>query len=122
MRGIVSGVILLVGAGVVPGYVAPVSAAAPRCHVINGAKLPPASGADLICAEIERAVAARAPRAHYTVTVTVRSPSRLSALAMVNGQPLPEQNFAVMDQELNPASVRRFAGALASEIAKVVKE
>jgi hypothetical protein len=41
---------------------------------------------------------------------------------VVNGQRMPEQNFAVMDRELSPGSIQRFAEALATEVAKVVKE
>jgi hypothetical protein len=41
---------------------------------------------------------------------------------MVNGRKLPEQNFAVMDRDLNPGSIRRFAESLAREVAKAAKE
>lgn len=50
------------------------------------------------------------------------SSSRLSAVLIVNGRTLPDQNFAVMDRELSPDSIRRFAQALALEVAKAAKE
>lgn len=43
-------------------------------------------------------------------------------MLVVNGRTLPDQNFAVMDRELNQDSIRRFAGALATEVAKIAKE
>jgi len=50
------------------------------------------------------------------------SSSRLLAVLVVNGRTLPDQNFAVMDRELSPDSIRRFAQALAIEVAKAAKE
>ena len=47
--------------------------------------------------------------------------SRLSAVLVVNGRTLPAQNFAVMDSGLDMASIRRFAAALAGEVAKAAK-
>jgi hypothetical protein len=40
---------------------------------------------------------------------------------VVNGRTLPEQKFAVMDRDLNPASIQRFAQSLATEVAKAEK-
>ena len=105
---------LFVGAALAPACGAPMSASAGqsggRCVVESALKLPAASGgADAICREIERAVAAAAPTTRYMAKVTVVSVSRLSAVLIVNGRSLPEQNFAVMDRELNPGSIRRFA-------------
>lgn len=121
MRGKLGGLTLVVGAALA-SYAGPVSGAASRCQVCDAGKLPGGSSPAAICAEIERAVAAASPHADYSVLVTVVSPSRLSAVATVNGRALPQQNFAVMDQNLNPGSVRRFAKSLAAEIAKVAKE
>ena len=126
MRGRVAGFILLVGAALAPACAAPMSAGAQprgRCIVESAAKLPGAAGgADAICREIERAVASAAPTARYSVAVKVVSSSRLSAVLVVDGRTLPEQNFAVMDRELNPGAIRRFAESLAGEVAKAAKE
>lgn len=94
-----------------------------RCEVANAARLPAASGgAQAICSAIERAVAAASPTAQYSAKVTVQSSSRLSAVLVVEGRSLPEQNFAVMDRDLNPSSIGHFAEALAREVAKAAKE
>jgi hypothetical protein len=37
---------------------------------------------------------------------------------VVNGRELPKQNFAVMDRQLDRASIARFAAAVAAEAAK----
>jgi hypothetical protein len=93
------------------------------CHVENAHKLPATSGgAEALCIAIERAMRAALPTARYSAAVDVLSPSRLSAVLVVNGQRMPEQNFAVMDRELSPGSIQRFAEALATEVAKVAKE
>ena len=47
--------------------------------------------------------------------------ARLSARLIVNGHALPEQHFAVMDRELDPGSISRFAQSLAAEVAKAAK-
>ena len=93
-----------------------------RCQVVGGEKLPPASGGSkAVCAEIERAVAELAPRAHYTAEITVLSKSRLAATLVVNGRMLPEQKFAIMDSDLNAGAIQRFARSLAAEVAKAAK-
>ena len=93
-----------------------------HCQVIGGEKLPAASGdSKAVCAEIERAVAELAPRAHYSAKVTVLSKSRLTATLVVNGWTLPEQKFAIMDSDLNAEAIQRFARALATEVAKAAK-
>lgn len=94
-----------------------------RCEVTNGAKLPAASGgSEALCREIERAITAAAPTTSYSARIVVLTASRLSAVLVVNDHALPEQNFAVMDRELDPGSIRRFAQALAGEVAKAAKE
>lgn len=94
-----------------------------RCEVTNAARLPAASGgSQALCREIERAVRAAAPTTSYTARVLVLTASRLSAVLIVNDHALPEQNFAVMDRELDPGSIRRFAEVLAGEVAKASKE
>lgn len=93
-----------------------------HCRVVHSEKLPMTSGGGAaICAAVGKAIATAAPNAHYTAEVRVISPSRLSALLVVEGRALPEQKFAVMDRDLNPASIQRFAQSLAAEVAKASK-
>jgi len=93
-----------------------------RCQIVGGEKLPPdVGGSAALCAEIERAIAELAPRAHYSTEVKVHSKSRLSATLVVNGRTLPEQKFAIMDSDLNAGAIQRFARSLAAEVAKAVK-
>jgi len=97
-------------------------ASANQCRIVAAEKLPSAIGKSLICDEIARAMAQNAPKARYTVEVKVLSASRLFATMTVNGRILPEQNFATSDRELGAEPIRRFAEALASEVAKAAKE
>jgi hypothetical protein len=118
--------ILLLATAIAPAgapAMSPSGKAAPgRCHVVGSEELPSASGgASAICAEVERAVAAVAPAARYSAEVKVLSRSRLAATLVVDGRTLPEQNFAIMDRELNPGAIQRFARSLAAEIAKAAK-
>ena len=93
-----------------------------RCHVVGGEKLPAASGGSkAICSEIERAIAALAPKARYSAEVTVLTKSRLAATLVVNGRTLPEQKFAIMDSDLNAGAIQRFACSLAAEVAEAAK-
>lgn len=85
-----------------------------HCTITGEQHLPTAlGGSAAVCAIIERAITARAPTATYTAQLKVHPRSRLSAVLVVNGHPLPEQNFAVMDRELSKATVQRFADTLA---------
>ena len=118
--------IILLFAGLTPASasgMSPVSQATPgRCHVVGGEKLPPAiGGGNAICVEIGRAVATVAPAARYSAEVRVVSSSRLAAVLKVDGRLLPEQNFAIMDSELNAGAIQRFARSLAAEIKKAAK-
>jgi hypothetical protein len=106
----------------VAAFAGPAMSAPARCRVVAGEKLTAGSGgAGAICTAVEKAVAATAPNAHYSAEVTVLSPSRLSASLIVDGRTLSEQKFAVMDRNLNPASIQRFAQSLAAEVAKAAK-
>ena len=90
-----------------------------QCRVTAGSKL----SADLntaICSEVKRAVAAAIPNTPFSVEVTAMSTSRLAADMKVNGKTLPQQNFAVMDSQIDRNSIRRFAQSL-GEIAKAAK-
>lgn len=122
MRGSFEASILVVGAVAALGYGAVVNAATPRCRVEGAANLPSGRGPRDLCAQIERAIAVASPHAQYVVTVKVLSSSRLVAFPTVNGRILPEQNFAIMDHELDAGAIRRFAEALAVEVAKAAKE
>ena len=89
------------------------------CRVVNGGKLPAASGgATVLCAAIERAVANRAPGAAYNVRVRVLSASRLTASVAAKGRVLPEQSFASMDRNLDGRAFERFADAIAAQVAQ----
>jgi hypothetical protein len=89
------------------------------CTLLNGEKLPPeAGGADAICSAIEQAIAAKAPKVRYTAEVRVLSKSGLSVSVVANGKKLPDQNMSVMDRNLNPWAIKRFAEGLADEVAK----
>jgi hypothetical protein len=88
-----------------------------HCTIIGEANLPVSAGGSAgLCAVVERAIAARAPSARYTAEVKVLPRSRLSAVLVVDGRTLPEQNFAVMDGQLTPASIQRFADTLADQV------
>jgi len=123
MRGRVAAFLLLVAA--VPAGAGAMSASgAPsgHCRVVAGEQLlGGAGGAAAVCLAIERAIAAAAPRAKYGVLVKAMPHARLSAALTVNDHALPEQNFAVMDGELDSASVSRFAQSLAAQVARAAK-
>lgn len=90
-----------------------------RCSVVGGEKLPPDSGGpEALCAAVRAALGNRAPSAHVTVEVRVLTPSTLATTLMVEGRVLPEQKFAVMDRNLNPRSIERFAQSVATKVAE----
>jgi len=122
MRGIHAILILALAVGMVPASSFAMSAAGPKpihCRVLAGEKLPAASGGpDAICSAIEKAVASVAPNIRFSAEVTVLTPSMLSTSLLVDGRALPEQKFAVMDRELNEASIERFANSIAATVAQ----
>jgi hypothetical protein len=91
------------------------SAKPAACRVIDGAKLPPASGgAAALCAAIERAAGAA-----FTVEVRVLSPSSLAAyVTTADGRRLPEQRLDISDNQFTKGSFERFARNLAAEVAR----
>ena len=90
----------------------------PRCQVVNAGKLPASSGgASALCAAMTREIGQKAPGLDYHATVTVLSPSRLSANVHVKGRTLAEQKFSSMDRALAQSSFERFAKAVAAEVA-----
>ena len=120
MRGRIAHFAVLASAFVAAGCTSTMTSAAKApqgtCRIAQGSKLP----ADLngaLCKEVERAVAEAIPGTPFSVDVTAMSSSRLAAEMTVNGRALPKQNFAVMDNQIDRSSIRRFAQSL-SEIAK----
>jgi hypothetical protein len=91
------------------------------CRIVSTGKAASAVDGTAICAEVERAIAAAAPNARYTAEIKLLSASRLAAILVVNGRTLPEQNFAVMDRQLDRASIGRFAESLAAAVAKAIR-
>jgi hypothetical protein len=90
-----------------------------KCTVVGGEKLPAEAGdSDALCTAIRAAVAKEAPNAQVAVEVRVLTPSMLAAMLVVDGKGLPEQKFAVMDRNLNPRSMERFAQSIASKVAQ----
>ena len=89
------------------------------CRVADGSKLPAALN-EAICAEVRHAIASAVPGSPFVVEVTAMSPSRLAARITVAGKALPKQNFAVMDNQLDRGSIRRFAQSL-GEVARTAK-
>jgi hypothetical protein len=90
----------------------------PHCRVIDGGKLPAASGgAAALCEAIEQAVSKRAPGTAFSAEVRVLSSSRLAAALIANGRKLPDQKFASMDHELTKGSFERFARTIAEQVA-----
>ena len=88
-----------------------------HCTVVGEGNLPAAvGGAKGLCAILDRAVATRAGTTNYTAHVKVLPRSRLSAILVVDGRELPQQNFAVMDRELSSSTIQRFADGLAEQV------
>ena len=118
MRGTIAAIILVSEVACAPAGAHPMSAHA-TCRVVAGDKyLSGSVGSSALCAEIRRAIAAAAPNAHYSAEITALSPTRLAARLTVNGKALPEHKLAVMDRDLGPDAVQRFARALAADVAK----
>ena len=93
-----------------------------NCRVVNEGKLPASfGGADLICGEVQRAMAAQAPGVQYSAEIKVISASRLSAALVVDGRPLPLQNFAVMDRNLSVETIRHFANAIVLAVVQAAR-
>lgn len=94
-----------------------------HCTVAGAEKLPASLGGEsAICSAIAAAAAsvleaARIAPAAVSVEVTVKSESRMSAIATVRGKPLAEQNVASSDQALNSGAVQMLANAVANAIA-----
>jgi hypothetical protein len=124
MRGIFAVVCLFIAgcASASSGAVTPEPNGSARCRIVEGEKyLKSPIGSGMICREIERAIEAQAFGARISAEVRATSPSRLAATLIVNGKTLPEHKFVVMDSNLTPASVQRFARSLALAAAEAAK-
>ena len=90
------------------------------CQVIDGGKLPANSGgAKALCEAVTAAVEAQAPGKGYSVEIRVLGSSRLAASVMTkDGRKIAEQNLASMDKPITSGSFKRFAAAIAAELAK----
>jgi hypothetical protein len=109
----------LVAAGCTATMTSAAKAPPGSCSVAPGSKLS-AELNGMLCDEVKRAVAGAIPGTPFSVEVTAMSTSRLAADMKVNGKALPQQNFAVMDSQIDRNSIRRFAQSL-GEIAKAAK-
>ncbi len=97
-------------------------AAQRHCEVVGGEKLlARAGGATGLCARVESAILKQAPAANVRALIKVLPRSRFSAALVVNGQALPDQNFAVMDGEVNEGALERFAQSLGAAAAQAAK-
>ena len=126
MRGRIAAFVLICAAAVAAANGRPMTAigkdADRSCRVVEGEKLlVRAGGANALCREVKRAVAAVAPKVRYKAEVMVMPRSRLSTTLVVNGRALPDQKFAAMDSELTESVIRRFAEGLASAVADAAK-
>lgn len=94
-----------------------------RCKVINGTNLPRAAGdASAVCATFENALSTDAAGVPYDkLELRVLSKSAMVATVYRGGTSLAKQHFSVMDRNLNPDSIKRFAQSLAIEVAKAKK-
>jgi len=123
MRGLLErlALALAVTALAVTALAAPAAAvsSAHRCTVVEGGKLPADTGGpEALCAAVEQAIASAAPGVPYKAEIRVLSRARLAAILVVGGRTLPQQNFAIMDRELNRGAIERFAQSLGAEVAK----
>lgn len=95
------------------------------CTVQNAEQLPADLGGRTgVCSIIEKTLlpsiqsAGISPSA-ITVTVNVKSDSRASAVAVVNGAATAEQNVASSDRALSAGAIQMLANGIAAEIAKL---
>ena len=121
MRDKLARIVLAAALGCASGSACAVSAADPHpnCHVVNGGKLPAETGgAEALCQAVTAAVKAQAPGRNYIVEIRVLGSSRLTASVTEDGRKVAEQSIASMDKPLTAGSFKRFADAIAAELAK----
>lgn len=123
MRGNYLGWILALAAASTPAGGGAMSAAQGRCHVANAERLPAETGGQTaVCVAFENAIAAHAPDVKYdALELHVFSQAALGATVVRDGRTLVSWRFSIMDKNLNPASIERFAQSFASEVAKTHK-
>lgn len=87
---------------------------ATTCHVVNGDKLPAASGGSQeLCRALERALASRHPKPRFTVQVRVEPRSILTAdVTLEGGRTLPALHMAEMDRPVTKDTLDRFGRAI----------
>lgn len=96
------------------------SAESRECIVSGADKLTAdIGGAGAICSAIRAAAGEKSPGTAFVVEVRVESASAIAArITVKDGRTLPEQKMAVSDRPLNPASIERFAAAIADAVAR----
>ena len=123
-----SAIALLIAAAVPNGSacaMAQTSAQAVNCTVQNAEKLPPALGGEAaVCSIIDRLVlpsvrSAGLSPSSVSVSVNVKSQSLVSAVAVVNGSAMAEQNVASSDRALGASAIEMLGKAIATQIAKI---
>jgi hypothetical protein len=84
------------------------------CQVVEGAKLPAASGgAEEVCRALDRALAARPGAPRFTVRVRVEPRSILTAdVTLADGRTLPALHMAEMDRPITKDTLDRFGRAI----------
>jgi hypothetical protein len=87
---------------------------ADACHVVNGEKLPAASGgAQELCRAVERALASHDAKPRFTVQVRVEPRSVLTAdVTLDDGRTLPALHMAEMDRPITKDTLDRFGRAI----------
>jgi hypothetical protein len=92
------------------------------CSVVGASELPAQIGGEQgVCSAIQRTVAPALHQAGISpsavaIAVQVKSSSRISAVATLNGSALPEQNVAISDRTLNAGAIDMLARGLARQL------
>lgn len=103
----------------------PTSGQGLNCTVRNADKLPPELGGEAaICSMMAKILLPSLHQAGlassaFALFVSVKSESRISAVASVNGKPVPEQNVASSDRALSAGAIEMLAQGIARELAKL---
>lgn len=90
-----------------------------NCRISGADKLPDdVGGAKVLCEVFRESAREQAPHASFTVDVRVVSRSMMAAVVTLkDGRTLPEQNIAVSDGALKRSAIKRFADAIALQVA-----
>jgi hypothetical protein len=89
-----------------------------RCQVVGAGELPAdTGGADALCAAVEQALQAAAPKP-AAIEVNVVSPYLLSATVMLaDGRKLPAIKVGSSDRQLGARAVQMLADSIAAQVA-----